>query len=124
MKKVLLFICLLVATGVWFFVKATQAVPVNEIRDDQIYVFVQQGCRHCWAAEDFLKKKYPNLKVQLRDISESNNRKMFFGCGAKFGLNKLRMGTPLFCMGKNYILGWDNAAEKEFEEYVKDFLPK
>ena len=124
MRKIFLFVGMLIAFGVWFFVKATQAVPTNEIRDDKIYVFVQKGCPHCSAAEDFLKKKHPDLKVELRDISDNYNRMMFFGCGAKFGLSKLKMGTPLFCMGKNYILGWDYASEKVFDEYVKDFLPQ
>ena len=124
MKKIFLFVGILIALGVWFFVKATQAVPVNEIQDDKIYVFIQSGCPHCWAAEKYLKEKHPNLKVELRDISEERNRMMFFGCGAKFGLNKLKMGTPLFCMGKNYILGWDSTSEKVFDDYAKDFLPR
>lgn len=123
MKKLLFCLCAVFGLFTWFFVKATQAVPVSEIRDDEIYIFVQQGCRHCMAAENFLKDKYPNLNVQLRDISEERHRKIFFGCGAKFGLSKLKMGTPLFCMGQHYILGWDQMAEKQFESYVKDFLP-
>ncbi len=124
MKKIFILLCGLVVLFVWFFSKATQAVAVDEIRDDEIYVFVQKGCRHCTAAEEFLKKKYPDLKVQIRDISETNNRMMFFGCGAKFGLNRSSMGTPLFCMGKNHILGWSYDNEKAFNEYVRDFLPQ
>ena len=88
---------------------------------NEIYVFTQKGCPHCWAAEAYLKEKKPNLKVQIKDIADAENRTLFFVCGAKFGLDKMQMGTPLFCMGDKYIMGWNSESQDQFEEYAKNF---
>ena len=94
------------------------------ISPDQIYVFTQATCSHCWAAEDYLKEEYPDLKIQKRDIADSKNLNLFFACAAKFKLDKTQLGTPLFCMGDHYIMGWGRSERKLFEEYVEEFLPK
>lgn len=94
------------------------------ISKKEIYVFIQRGCRHCLAAEKYLEETYPNLKVNLKDIAKEENRTLFFACGAKFGLSKFAMGTPLFCMGDHYIMGWGPEEQIKFDTYVKNFLPK
>ena len=94
------------------------------LHPDEIYIFTQATCHHCWDAEDFLRDEYPDLKVQKRDIADSKNRVLFFACGAKFKLDQAKMGTPLFCMGDHYIMGWGRSERKKFNEYVKEFLPE
>ena len=94
------------------------------ISDDQVYLFTLDGCPHCEQAKSYLKRKYPNLKLQARELSDVDYRKYFYACGMKFGLNIRHLGAPLFCMGKNYILGWDQTDEPRFDEYIKPFLKK
>ena len=79
----------------------------------EIYVFTQVTCHHCWDAEDYLKDKYPDLKIQKKDIADEQNRFLFFACAAKFKLDKAKLGTPLFCMGDHYIMGWGRAERKQ-----------
>lgn len=124
MKKLLFVLFGVVVVFVWGISRQAPAGTEGLISDNEIYVFIQRGCSHCKAAEKYLKEKHPDLKLQLKDISEPGNLKLFFACGAKFKLNKVTMGTPLFCMGKNYILGWSFAEQQKFETYVQDFLQK
>ena len=101
------------------------AAAIEDILSDQeIYVFTQATCPHCQAAEAYLKEKYSTLPIQLKDISDFKNRQMFFACGAKFGLKRTAIGTPLFCMKDHYIIGWSETARNQFETYVKEFLPE
>ena len=124
MKKMVIRFFVLIACMSCVWVWATKAVSKETLQENEIYVFTQKTCPHCWAVEAYLKEKHPNLKVQLRDISELGNMNLFFVCGEKFNLKKTEMGTPLFCMGKKYIMGWSSEEQKEFEEYVKDFPQK
>lgn len=123
MKKTLFFYIVVVLAGISFWIWATQAVSQDAIQEKEIYLFTQKTCPHCWAAEAYLKEKYPSLSIQSRDISDQQNRALFFACGEKFGLSKIKMGTPLFCMGEHYIMGWNQEEQNKFDTYVQDFLP-
>ena len=107
---------LIVSGRVWAGVD--DVLPAHEI-----VVFTQATCSHCWSAKDYVKEHYPDLTVQWRDISDEKNWKLMLVCASKFKIDKNRLGTPLFCMGQNYILGWGRSERKEFDEYVKDFNP-
>ena len=97
-------------------------VQKNIIQDDQIYFFTMDGCPHCEDAKGYLKRNYPDLKIKEREISDSKNRKYFYACGAKFGLKRYQLGTPLFCMGDHYILGWGWGDDARFDKYIQPFL--
>ena len=118
MKKLLLFFAFVFGANYVFAGIETLISP------KEIYVFTQATCSHCWAAEDYLKDKYPDLKIQKKDLADQQNRTLFFACAAKFKLDKNKLGTPLFCMGDHYIMGWGRSERKLFEEYVTEFLPE
>ena len=122
MRKLVVIIgCLL---GAFFWVRSASlkaAVEAVEIREDEIYFFTQATCPHCQAASLYLKGKYPDLDIKEREISNPTYQLEFWACGKKFGLSKWRMGTPLFCMGSHYIMGWSDESIKEFEQYLKEF---
>ena len=122
MKKLILFFGALLGFAVVCFIHTATSGNNDLLSDKEIYIFTQATCSHCWDAEDFLRDYYPDLKIQKKDIANTQNRRLFFACGAKFGLDKSKMGTPLFCMGDRYIMGWGRAERKQFEEYVKDYL--
>ena len=75
----------------------------SEIRADEIYFFYSNSCPHCHEALEYINGKYPDLK-----------------CAQKFKLGK-RIGTPLFCMGDNYLMGWAPEYEAKFDSYVRPF---
>ena len=122
MKKILfsIFCSLVLVASFWGW--ATRAVSPSALNNNEIYVFIQKTCPHCHAAEAYIKEHYPDLSVHFKDIAYQNERALFFACGEKFGLNKIQMGTPLFCMGDKYILGWSFDEQKKFDEYVQEFL--
>jgi len=113
----LIVFCLWLSLG-----RRTFALPISELKSDQIYAFVRHGCTHCDAAQKSLKSKYPNLKIQWRDVASRYNLDLALACAAKFKLDKSHLGTPLFCMGDHYILGWSVETQEQFDEYVIDFL--
>jgi len=124
MKKVLTCLVVLIIGLVSFWTWATKAESPDAIDPNEVYIFTQKTCPHCWAAEDYLKTKYPSVNFKFRDLSDDNNRALFFACGEKFGLSKFSMGTPMFCMGTRYIMGWGSEEQEKFDLYIKDFLPQ
>jgi len=34
------------------------------------------------------------------------------------------LGTPLFCMGDKFIMGWSNNKQKQFDRYIQLFSKK
>ena len=93
----------------------------NEIKNDKIYLFYSEGCPHCRDAEAYLEKNYPNLAMERLNVRTRYGYYMFVECVKKFDLGA-EVGTPLFCMGKNYLMGWDEAYKAKFDSYVKPFV--
>ena len=71
----------------------------SAIQSDKIYFFYSETCPHCHDAEAYL----------------------FVKCAEKFNLGQ-RIGTPLFCMGDNYLMGWAPEYENRFDAYARPFL--
>lgn len=93
----------------------------NNIDPQQIYLFYFDACPHCHDAQEFINKKYPHLHINKIDVNTPRGYQMFLDCAAKHNLGK-NIGTPLFCMGKNYIMGWSKQSAGRFNAYVKPFL--
>ena len=69
-----------------------------------------------------MNEKYPNLEMKLINIRQSReNFELLLKCAKKFNIGN-NLGTPLICMGDNYIMGWSEEQQKQFDEYVKDFI--
>ncbi len=96
-------------------------VQNNQIQDDQIYFFYYNGCPYCHYALDYMNEKYPDLKIVMVDIYKDGGFDLFKKCADKFNLGR-EIGTPLFCMGEHYIMGWSKGTEKQFDDYVKPFV--
>ena len=110
--------------GLLFWGRVAVAESENDLSPNEIYIFTQSTCSHCHAALRYLEKNYPDLKVRNMDISNAKNAILFYRCAAKFKVESTHLGTPLFCMGSHYILGWGSDEQKQFESYVKEFLPE
>lgn len=100
---------------------STQAEKSASLQNDKIYFFYYNECPYCHHALDYINKKYPGLKLAMVNIHNDGGYKLFAECGAKFKLGR-NIGTPLFCMGNNYLMGWSPASEQTFDQYVKPFL--
>lgn len=95
----------------------------SKISDNQVYFFYQTTCPHCHHAADYVKKKYPDLNIVAVNIAQHDGFKLFEKCARKFDLTE-NLGTPLFCMGDKYLMGWSSSYEKQFDAYVQPFLNK
>ena len=95
----------------------------TEISADKIYFFYSNSCPHCHDAIAYLNKNHPDLKLSMENVSTQRGYELLFKCAEKFNLGN-RIGTPLFCMGDKYIMGWSDNNAAQFEEYVKPYLNK
>lgn len=120
MKKILFAFTM----GLLFWGHVAAAETSDGLSPNEIYIFTQSTCSHCHAALRYLEEKHPNLKVHNMDISNTRNMTLFYRCAEKFDVDIKHLGTPLFCMGSHYILGWGSEEQEQFESYVKEFLPK
>lgn len=93
----------------------------DEIQNNKIYLFYSDGCPHCKDAEAYLAQNYPNLKMERLNVRTRHGYDMFVKCVKKFDLGR-EVGTPLFCMGDKYLMGWDNTYPDKFKSYVKPFI--
>ena len=103
--------------------KTSESAVANssEIQTDEIYFFFSNGCPHCHDALAYINAKYPNLKMAMVNVANPQGYDLFVKCAKKFKLGN-RIGTPLFCMGDNHLMGWADEYAPKFDEYVKPFL--
>lgn len=119
MKKLLLTLC-----AVCFFFtaceKQSQSTKEIEIDNGKIYFFFSETCPHCHDALRYIKQAHPDLHFTMVDVADPQGYKLFVKCARKFKLGH-NIGTPLFCMGNNYLMGWAPEYETRFDQYTKPF---
>lgn len=118
MNKLVTFLCVLA-----FFVSACgerQSSSAEEISPNKIYLFFSNSCPHCHDALAYINREHPNLKVAMVNVADPVGYKLFVKCAQKFKLGR-NIGTPLFCMGDNYLMGWAPEYENKFDEYSEPF---
>lgn len=121
MKKLLL--SLICVMGLLGACQEQTSSSSQEIDNNKIYFFYSNYCPHCHDALGYLNANYPNLKLSMVNVNTPSGNELLFKCAKKFKLGN-RIGTPLFCMGNNYIMGWSDQNAAQFEEYVKPYLNK
>ncbi|MFI3241637.1 MAG: hypothetical protein R3Y43_03635 [Alphaproteobacteria bacterium] len=90
-----------------------------EIDNNKIYLFYSQRCGHCHTAMEDIQKSHPKLEIEMMDIANKKAYKEMLLCAKKHNLGN-RIGTPLFCMGNNYLMGWSEENAKKFDILVKE----
>lgn len=89
------------------------------INENEIYMFYQPTCPHCHTASGYIARKHPDISIRMENIQQNpESRKLFEKCAEKFNIDKRELGTPLICMGNNYILGWSKNAGIQFDSYL------
>lgn len=114
-------ICLLCLSFLGISANKATANSIPEQTTTQIYFFFMPGCPHCQNALKYIKGKYPNLVLIGRDISQPGNMKLMQQAVADYGIYGM-IGTPLICLGNNYIMGWDETSPQNFDSYVQPYL--
>ena len=108
-------ICLGIALGFFTFGCSGEAT----LDANTIYFFTKPGCPYCEKAEDYIKQKHPDLAVEYKNVKEVSARNLMLVCAEKFDLPTNQLGTPLICMGNEYLLGWGPKAPDQFERALK-----
>lgn len=120
MKKYFLSVIILC---VFFVASCSKVNQRNELSSDVVYFFYSESCPHCHEAQKHIAQAYPNLKMERVDVATSDGYALFVKCAQKFNLGNM-IGTPLFCMGDNHLMGWGPGFDKAFDKYVQPFLNK
>ncbi len=100
-----------------------KAARQTALNDNEIYFFYYDECPYCHKAMDYLKEHHKTLKISKQDIKTKQGMNLFEKCAQKFQLGN-RVGTPLFCIGDTYVLGWSPENAALLDETVETFLKK
>lgn len=87
---------------------------------DKIYFFTHKGCPYCEMAERDIMPRSSVLNIETIDIDKPGGLYLFKKCVQKFKLGRA-VGTPLFCMDNEYIMGWSDENRKRFDELSEHF---
>lgn len=122
MKKLLLILCsvclIFTACG-----KQNKAAAETNIDSQKIYFFFSESCPHCHEALRYIKQKHPKLPITIVNVAQPEGYRLFVKCAQKFKLGR-NIGTPLFCMGSEYLMGWTQKYETVFDGYAEPFYDK
>ncbi len=93
----------------------------TEINPNKIYFFAHSMCHDCKNAFIFLSTQHANLNIPIVDMKYKENFNLYKQCVKKFDIKNAELRLPLICMGNNYIMGWNNADEAKFNQYLQNF---
>lgn len=99
---------------------ATQDVSQQQLDSDKIYFFYSNTCPHCHEALEYLNNKYPDLELTMVNVGTPDGYNLLIESARKFNLGNM-IGTPLFVMGDNHLMGWAPEYEAKFDAYVRKF---
>lgn len=94
---------------------------IKSLSKKEIYFFYQTTCQHCHTAAQYIKNKYPHLKINSRDIKLPGNLALFREAVQTYNVSG-SVGTPLICFGEHYIMGWGPKDNEVFDYYAQPYL--
>lgn len=103
-----------------FILFGNQAMAEDELAENKIYFFTHNGCPYCEMAEEYIAQNMPNTAIEQVSIDKPGGMYLFRKCVQKFKLGR-EVGTPLFCMGDDYLMGWSEENQQRFVELSKKF---
>lgn len=110
----------LFSISILFLTSCNDENSLQNLSKNEIYFFYQETCPHCHTAAQYIKEKYPDLKVKGLDIKMPGNMKLFQQAVRDYKISTAA-GTPLIGMGDRYIMGWGDEEVKAFDEYVGSY---
>lgn len=92
----------------------------DAINNEEIYFFYTTRCPYCHYALDFINKNYPEVELRMENVESKPSYDLFMKCAQKFDLPRNMLGTPLICIGDNYVLGWSDQSAESFGKYLQE----
>lgn len=92
----------------------------NKLNPDKVYFFYQSTCPHCHHALEYINRTAPDVPIEILSV-DGTGRDLFIQCVEKFDLPRDAIGTPLICMGDNYLMGWAPEYEVQFDQYIAPY---
>jgi glutaredoxin len=118
MFKKILSICFLLL--LIFPIFSTQAMEIEEIKENEVYIFSSPSCPHCQDAKTFLERlkeeNLPNLSIKDHDFSQNINQvKDFY---QKYNVPTAQQGLiPAIFLKDKYFIGFNSEIEKNIRDY-------
>ncbi len=112
MRKILLILALVLF--------GFKAMADDKLASDKIYFFTHKGCPYCEMAEAYIGQNMQDVAIEQVDIDKPGGMFLFRKCVQKFKLGR-EVGTPLFCMGDDYLMGWSEENQRQLVEMSKKF---
>ena len=85
-----------------------------------VYLFWQDGCVHCHDAIKHIQAKHPNMNIEMLNIKETSAREKLIQAVKEFNLSN-KIGTPLFVMNKEVLMGWSKETQNKFDLSAQKF---
>ncbi len=86
--------------------------------DEKITMYSQRFCPHCQQALQYIQKNHPKLKIEIVELNNKEAIERLYACADKFKIARNRVGTPLICFEKDYVMGWSSENAKKFEKLI------
>lgn len=87
----------------------------------ELSVFVQDGCYYCEQAEHFLNvNKFKNVNVVYYNLKDRESQIALSRNAAKFKIPQDKLGTPIFFIGDNYIIGFGKDQEEKLLNLINE----
>ncbi len=125
-KYIILLLALLMFISL-FFVKNNIRKTDNSRSDQQpsneLMVFVQDGCLHCEHAEEFLAinaGKYKDINVVFYNLKNRDAQVLLFKNISRLDIPQDGLGTPIFIMGDEYIVGFGENEKSNLIQLLKE----
>lgn len=92
-------------------------------KQNTVYLFWQDGCVHCHEALAHIQQKHPNMNIEMLNIAQKASRQKLIQAMQEFNLSN-QIGTPLFVMNKEVLMGWSNKTREKFDAKAPMFQKK
>lgn len=126
MKKLIVLVGVL-STIMFIFLYSQnhKRIILPNIDPNRIVFFVQQGCGHCHQAlafvNDTLKPNYPNLAIDIIDITDNHKNLAKLKAVAKqYHIPPSKLGTPVILYNGKMTMGWSSKHGKSLMSMIRE----
>ncbi|MBQ4084739.1 MAG: glutaredoxin family protein [Alphaproteobacteria bacterium] len=86
----------------------------------EIQFFTRKGCPFCQKAKEYITSVNSEEKFSFLDITQEENLKLFIECAKRFDLDERKLGIPLICAEKEYIMGWNEEKQEQLQKILSE----
>lgn len=112
--------------GSLFFIKSNHRNEKDYLGENstnnELMVFIQDGCLHCRHAEEFLaknKEKSKNIEVVYYNLKDRESQVLLFKNISRLDIPQNDLGTPIFIMGNEYIIGFGDNEKSNLKQLLQ-----